>query len=103
LLVLAVLVRWARPGDLELGDPAFGHTKQDRGVADRQLPGELPGEFAGLAGDLRGVALRYLPLGPQFARPGVETGVTGAAQVCAPCRAGTSAIQPSPSLVTTTW
>jgi hypothetical protein len=71
-------VRSARPGDLELGDPPFGHTKKDRSVADLQLPGELPGEFASLAGDLRGVALHFLALGPQFARPGVKTGITGA-------------------------
>jgi hypothetical protein len=71
-------VRGARAGYLELGDPAFGHTKKDRGVADRQLPGEFSGQFAGLAGDLRGVALHFLPLGPQVARPGVKDGVTGA-------------------------
>ena len=60
--VTAVLVRGARAGYLELGDPAFGHTKKDRGVADRQLPRELPGEFAGLAGDWawRSISLRLV-------------------------------------------
>jgi hypothetical protein len=37
-------------GYLELGDSALGYAEEDGGVADWQLPGELSGEFAGLAG-----------------------------------------------------
>jgi hypothetical protein len=54
-------------GHLQLGNPTLGHAEENGSLADRQLSGELPGELAGLAGHLGGVALDFLAPGAQLA------------------------------------